>query len=106
MYKNKTPTNNILDLTCLKSIVSHDVDEIILPDCLSPDFLLIFKMLGLYDFKVTYVRTDEVCPFCGGKLHSKSYPSRKPNGLEDVCIKDYECSVCHERVNASFNDFI
>ena len=53
MTLNKTPTNNILDLSCLKSIVSHDVDEIILPDCLSPDFLLIFNMLDLYDFNVT-----------------------------------------------------
>lgn len=106
MYRNKTPTNNILDLTCLKSIVSSDVDEIILPDCLSPDFLLIFNMLGLYDFKVTYVLSDEVCPSCGGKLHSKSYPTRKPNGLENVRIKDYECSVCHKRVHASFDDFI
>lgn len=106
MTKNKTSTNNILDLTCLKSIVFHDVDEIILPDCLSPDFLLIFKMLGLYDFKVTYVLSDEVCPVCGGKLHSKSYPSRKPNGLENVRIKDYECSVCHKRVNANFDNFI
>ena len=72
MYRNKTPTNNILDLTCLKFIVSHDVDEIILPDCLSPDFLLIFKMSRLYDFKVTYILIDEFWPNCGGKLHSKS----------------------------------
>ena len=106
MCRNKTPTNNILDLTCLKSIVSHDVDEIILPDCLSPDFLLIFNMLDLYDFNVTYVLSDEECPDCGGKLHSKSYPTRKPNGLENVRIKDYECSVCHKRVSASFDEFI
>ena len=46
IHPNKTLTNNILDLTCLKSIVSCDVDEIILPDCLSPDFLLIFNLIS------------------------------------------------------------
>ena len=30
----------------------------------------------------------------------------KPNGLENVRIKDYECSVCHKRVSASFDEFI
>ena len=44
MCPNKNSTNNILDLTCLKSVVNNEVDEIILPDCLSPDFLLIFSI--------------------------------------------------------------
>ena len=101
-----TPTNNILDLTCLKSIVCEDVDEIILPDCLSPDFLLIFKMLGLFNFKVTYVRSKEVCPCCGSKLHSKGYSVRKPNGMSDIYIKEYVCSNCNKRVHANFNEFI
>jgi len=105
MCENKTLTNNILDLTCLKSIVSCDVDEIILPDCLSPDFLLIFKMLGLLDFKVTYVLTDELCGECGGKLHSKGYHTRKPNGIP-VRVKDYSCPECGNRVVTNFNEFI
>ena len=86
-----TPTNNILDLTCLKSIVYNDVDEIILPDCLSPDFLLIFKMLGLFNFKVTYVHSKEVCPSCRSKLHSKGYSVRNPKGMFDIYIKEYVC---------------
>ena len=50
-------------------------------------------MLDLYDFKVTYVLSDEECSDCGGKLYSESYPIRKPYGLENVRIGDYECSV-------------
>ncbi len=105
MYSNKTLTNNILDLTCLKSIVFHEVDEIILPDCLSPDFLLIFKMLGLFDFEVTYVLTDDVCSECGSKLHSKGYHTRKPNGIH-VRVKDYSCPNCGNRRVTNFNKFI
>ena len=105
MKSNKTLTNNILDLTCLKDIVSGDIDEIILPDCLSPDFLLIFKMMGLLDFKVTYVLTDEVCGDCGCKLHSKGYHTRKPNGIP-VSVKDYSCPECGNRIVTNFNEFI
>ena len=75
---------NILDLTCLKFIVYNDVDEIILSDCLTPDFLLIFKMLGLFNFKVTYVCSEETCSSCGSKLHSKGYFVRKPNGMSNI----------------------
>jgi len=105
MKSNKTLTNNILDLTCLKDIVSSDIDEIIFPDCLSPDFLLIFKMMDLLDFKVTYVLTDEVCGDCGCKLHSKGYYTRKPNGIP-VSVKDYSCPECGNRIVTNFNEFI
>ena len=30
-------------------------------------------MLDLFNFKVTYIREDDICPFCGGKLHCKEY---------------------------------
>ncbi|WP_323735842.1 hypothetical protein PXD04_08100 [Methanosphaera sp. ISO3-F5] len=105
MKSNKTLTNNILDLTCLKDIVSGDNDEIIFPDCLSPDFLLIFKMMGLLDFKVTYVLTEEVCSECGCKLHSNGYHTRKPNGI-NVSVKDYSCPECGNRIVTNFNEFI
>ena len=62
----------------------NDVDEIILPDCLTPNFLLIFKMLGLFNFKITYIRSEETCLSCGSKLYSKGYSVRKPNGMSNI----------------------
>ena len=44
-------------------------------------------MLGLFNFKVTYVCSEETCPFCGSKLHSKGYSVRKPNGMSNIYIK-------------------
>lgn len=63
-------------------------------------------MLDLYDFRVTYVLSDEECPDCKGKLHSKGYSSRKPNSLENVRIKDYKCFICHKRVSASLMNLL
>lgn len=106
MCPNKNSTNNILDLTCLKSVVNNEVDEIILPDCLSPDFLLIFSMLDLFNFKVTYVREDDICPSCGGKLHCKEYRPRYPNKMDNVRIKKYKCSCCGKNYSADLSDFV
>lgn len=105
MKRNNTLTNNILDLSYLKSIVDHDVDEIVLPDCVSPDFLLIFKMMGLMDFNVTYIRSDESCPDCHCKLHSKGYRKRKINTM-DIKVKDYSCPNCGKRVITNFKQFV
>ena len=41
-------------------------------------------MLGLFNFKVTYVCSEETCSSCGSKLHSKGYFVRKPNGMSNI----------------------
>ena len=63
-------------------------------------------MLGLFNFKVTYVCSEETCSSCGSKLHSKGYFVRKPNGMSNIYIKEYVCSDCNKRMHANFNEFI
>ena len=78
MNCKNTLTDNILDLTMLKDFDFSQPVEIILPDNISPDLLLGLNMIFSGNFSVTYVRSDENCPHCDGKLKFKEYRSYHP----------------------------
>ena len=88
MNSQNTLTNNVLDLTMLKDFDFTQSVEIILPDNVSPDLLLGLNMVFSGYYSVTYVRSDECCPHCGGKLKFKEYRLHHPNNMDNVRVKN------------------
>lgn len=105
MKSKKTLTNNILDLSMLKDFDFSQPVEIILPDNISPDLLLGLNMIFSGNFSVTYVRSDENCPHCDGKLKFKEYRSYHPNNMDCIEVKRYKCESCNKTVYPDFTDF-
>ena len=105
MKLKNTLTNNILDLSMLKDFDFSRPVEIILPDNISPDLLLGLNMIFSGNFSVTYVRSDENCPHCDGKLKFKEYRSYHPNNMDCIKVKRYKCESCNKTVYPDFTDF-
>lgn len=106
MQSKNTLTNNTLDLTSLKFIVSNDVNKLILPDCINPDFLFGLSMIGLFNFKIIFVRTDNCCPECGTELTYNGDKQRKINGWNNIYVKKHVCPNCGKHFTADLTNFI
>ena len=78
MCTKKTPTNNILDLTCLKDFDCNEKITVILPDTVSPDFIFFLPHLVGDNFEVLYVKSDLTCPVCGSDLNKDKIDKFKP----------------------------
>lgn len=108
MCKKQTPTNNILDLTCLKDFDFDKTTTVILPDVVSPDFILFLKHLVGSNFEVLYERTDLTCPVCGSKLYKHDKRVFKPNMVNNVRKRTYICSNedCGEFVQPDLSQYM
>lgn len=92
MCSKTTPTNNTLDLTCLKDFDCDEKVSVILPDTVSPDFIYFLPHLVGNNFEVLYVRSDLTCPVCGSVLNKDKLDKFKPNKLNNILRRFYKCS--------------
>lgn len=108
MYCKKTPTNNILDLTCLKDFDFDKTSTVVLPDNVSPDFIFFLDYLVGSNFEVLYEKSDLTCPHCGSHLNKHDKVSFKPNKKANVRKRYYKCSNkdCQKIVKTDLSEFM
>ena len=108
MCSKTTPTNNVLDLMCVKDFDSDEKVLVILPDTVNPNCIYFLRHFIGSDFEVLYQRTDLTCPLCGSDLNKDKLDGIKPNKLNNVKRRFYKCSNpdCAEIIKTDLSEFI
>ena len=108
MTTKKTPTNNILDLTCLKDFDFDKITTVILPDSVNPDFIFFLDYLVGSNFEVLYEKSNSTCPHCGCTLNKGKMRKFKPNKINNVRKREYKCSnkKCCKTIKTDLSKFM